>query len=329
MFPEWLRNGSIAIAVLAMSGVHAFGSRPAEDPLLRLVPANAQIVAGIEDPHHNDQSGRLLIVTHNDNVDLRDWIVLAEVDDHQQVDRLIEVAASSERGELSEHLLLARGSFNGMHILQAAEGNGGVQSEYKGVRIVTLKPFLREEQEMRDTRWLAMLDDNTAIFGSPAMVKSALDRYLSASTPDAELMNRLSSLRPDVNCWSVLTLPGTILTRHVRTGAMNDADIALLRRVTSMSVSLHYGSKDRVDFDFDTDHPDTANALAAAISGPPHLLAIADRPHAHLEDLAIRQNEVHGSVRVADKEFDGWLASIYGQLSAEPPREDIAEVAGR
>ena len=227
----WLRNGSIVVAVLVLSSVHAFGSRPSENPLLRLVPANVQIVAGIEDPHHNDQSGRLLIVTHNDNVDLRDWIALASVDDRQQVDRLIEVATSSDRGELIEHLLLARGSFNDRHLLQAAESSGGVRSEYKGVRIVVLKPFAREQQEMRDTRWLAMLDDNTAIFGSPAMVKSALDRHLSASAADAELTARLSSLRTDVNCWSVLTLPGAMLARHVRAGAVSDADATLLRRV--------------------------------------------------------------------------------------------------
>lgn len=328
MSTYWLRNGSIVAAVLLWSSAHAFGSRPVDDPLLRLVPANAQIVAGIEDPHHNDQSGRLLIVTHNDNVDLRDWIALAGVDDREQVDGLIEAAASSDSGELSEHLLLARGSFNGRHILQAAESDGGVRGEYKSVKIVALKPVVGEEQEMQDTRWLAMPDDSTAIFGSPEMVKSALDRYLSASAADAKLTARLSSLRPDANCWSVLTLPGAMLTRHVRAGAVNDADAALLRRVASMSISIHYGSKDRVDFDFKTDRPDAANALAAVISGPPHLLAIADTPHAHLENLAVQQNEVRGSVRVADKEFDPWLAGVYGRLSAGS-RENGTQMAIR
>src|ERR1700754_1942657 len=113
MSPYWLRNGSVALAALALSSMHAFGSRPAENPLLRFVPANAEIVAGIEDPHHGDQSGRLLIVTHSDNADLQDWIALAGVADGQHVDRLIEVGASSPRGELIEHLLLARGAFNG------------------------------------------------------------------------------------------------------------------------------------------------------------------------------------------------------------------------
>src|SRR5882757_10101154 len=151
MFQQWLRYLVIAIIGMSLSWVRAFGSSPAEDRLLRLVPANAEIVAGIEDPHHRDQSGRLLIVTHNNNVDLNDWIALVGLHDHQEVDRLVEVAMSSPRGELSEHLLLARGSFEGRRILEAAERNGGVRTEYKGVRIVNLKPFPREQREMGDT----------------------------------------------------------------------------------------------------------------------------------------------------------------------------------
>lgn len=311
MFPAWLRNGSVAMVVVALSCAHAFAGAPAENRLLRLVPANAEIVAGIQDPHHRGQSGRLLIVTHNDNVDLRDWIALAEaVDDRQQVDKLVEAAASSTRGELSEHLLLAGGSFHGSAILQAAESDGGVRSEYKGVRIVALKPFTREQQEMRDTRWLAVLDDNTAIFGSPAMVKSALDRYLSSSAPDAELMNRISGLRPDVNCWSVLTMPGRMMAAHVLPAVLDETSAALLRRVTNLSISIHYGSNNRVDFIFGTENAQAATELATAISGPPHLLSVAANPHARLESVAVRQNEVRGSVRVAEKEFDPWLAGL-------------------
>src|SRR5258708_31059464 len=100
MFPQWLRYLIIATVAVSLSGVRAFGSSTAEDRLLRLVPANAAIVAGINDPHHEDQSGRLLIVTHNNEVDLGDWITLAGVDDRREVDQLIEVAMPSTRGDL-------------------------------------------------------------------------------------------------------------------------------------------------------------------------------------------------------------------------------------
>ncbi len=329
MFPAWLRHGSVAAAAAALIGAHAFAGSPSENRLLRLVPANAEIVAGIQDPHHGGQSGRLLIVTHNDDVDLRDWITLAgAVNDRQQVDKLIEAAASSPRGELSEHLLLAAGSFRNAAILQAAESAGGVRSEYKGVRIVELKPFAREQQEMRDTRWLATLDDKVAIFGSPVMVKDALDRYLSSAAADAELMKRVSELKADVNCWSILTMAGRMMAAHVLPAVLDEASAALLDRTTALYVSVHYGSKERVDFVFDMENADAATALLTAISGPAHLLSIADSPNVRLESVIVQQNELRGSLRVAEKEFDPWLAGVYAR-SSSPQQKNVAQIAGR
>jgi hypothetical protein len=312
MFSQWLRYLAIALVAASLSWVRAFGSSPAEDRLLRLVPANAEIVAGIEDPHHRDQSGRLLIVTHSNNVDLEDWRTLAGVDDRQEVDKLIQVALSSPRGALSEHLLLLQGSFNGRFILDSAERNGGVPSSYQGVRVVILAPFARERQEMPDTRWLAIAGDGTVIFGTPAPVKSALERYVSQSGADGHLIQRLRDLKPDVNCWSMLTMPGAVLTSHLRAGVLDETGSTLLRRV---AVGVHYGSKERVDFAFSADSPQVATALAASLGAQPHLLQVANAPQTRFEGVSVEQNEVRGSVRVKDKEFDGWLAAVYARLA--------------
>lgn len=330
MFPQWLRYLVIVASAMALSGVRAFGSSPAEGRLLRLVPANAAIVAGIEDPHHADQSGRLLIVTHNNNVDLSDWITLVSVDDRQHVDKLIEVAMPSDRGDLGEHLLLARGSFNGRHVLEAAQDNGGVASSYAGVKVVVVKPFAREQKEMIATRWLAMPDDNTAIFGTPEMVKSALDRYRSSSPADSALTKRLQALKPDVNCWSVLSMPGAVLERHLRAGVLDETGDALLRRVSGVTIGVHYGSKERLDFAIKADSAETATALAAHLGGRSPLLAIADTLHTGSASVSVEQNEVRGSVRVADKEFDTWLATVYARLSGNSGAhgEEVAKVGG-
>ena len=59
------------------------------------------------------------------------------------------------------------------------------------------------------------------------------------------------------------------------------------------------------------------NALASAIQptsgGPEYLLPAADELHARLEDVSLRGDEVHGSVRVNGKEFDPWLARLYAR----------------
>jgi hypothetical protein len=317
MFPQWLRYLVIAVSSMSLTCVRALGSSPAEDRLLRLVPANAAIVAGIQDPHHGDQSGRLLIVTNNNNADVSDWIALTGVDGRQQVDRLITVAMPSPRGDLAEHLLLARGSFEGGRILNQAERNGGGRSEYRGVRIVELKPFQREEKEMIDTRWLTVLDDNTAIFGTPTIVKSALDRYLSSSGADAALVKQLMTLRRDVNCWSILAMPGAVLARHLRAGVVDETGAMLLRRISNVAVGMHYGSKERVDFSIGTNSPEAATALAAAMDGRSHLLPIADRLQTRFSGVSVEQNEVRGSVRVKEEEFGSWLAAVYARLSTD------------
>jgi hypothetical protein len=335
MFPQWLRYPRMAMiatmTMMTVSCVRALGSTPTEDSLLRLVPANAEIVAGIQDPHHGDQSGRLLIVTHNNNVDLRDWITLVGVDDQQEVDRLVEVAMSSQHGgDLSEHLLLLRGWFNGPRILKAAEGNGGVATEYRGMRIVALKPFAREQREMPDTRWLAIVGDRTAVFGTPAIVKSALDRYVSSAAADSQLMKRLAELKADVNCWSVLTMRGAVLARHLRAGLLDDAGASLLRGVSNVAVGVHYGGKARVDFALSTEDGASAAALATAIGKQTQLLPIADTLSTHVEGVAVEQNEVRGSLRVKDKAFDAWLATVYARLSTGGGSggENVARVGG-
>ena len=327
MFSNWLRNGSVAVAALTLSSVHAFGSRPAEDPLLRLVPANAEIVAGIEDPHHGDQRGRLLIVTHSDNVDLQDWTALAGVYDGQHVDRLIEVAASSPRGELIEHLLLARGAFNGWRLLNAARHSGGPNYNYHGVQLVQLNPSPRENKEMRDTRWLAVLDDNTVVFGTPLLVKSALDRYASSAPVDPALAKRLSELAPDVNSWSILNMPGQVMEAHILPGVLEATSAELMRHATSFSVSIHYGSKERIDFAFSVGDAVAANALATRIRGPAQLLPAAETLHSQLDHVSVQGNEVRGSVGIKGKALDPWLAELVARTSPRARDQNAMQMA--
>ncbi len=168
---------------------------------------------------------------------------------------------------------------------------------------------------MRDTRWLTVLDDNTAIFGTPITVMRALDRYVSSSAVDGPLAKRLQALKPDVNCWSVLTMPGAVMADHLRAGVLDDAGAALLRGMSGVAIGVHYGSKERVDFAFGTNSPEAAAALAASLGGRPHLFSIADTVQAHFEGVSVEQNEVRGSVRVRGKEFDPWLAAVNARLS--------------
>jgi hypothetical protein len=91
----------------------------------------------------------------------------------------------------------------------------------------------------------------------------------------------------------------------------------LLRGVSNVTVGVHYGSKERVDFSIGTNSPEAATALATAMNGRSHLMPIADTLRARFAGVSVEQNEVRGSVRVKDKEFGSWLAAVYARLSVD------------
>ena len=124
-------------------------------------------------------------------------------------------------------------------------------------------------------------------------------------------------------------MPGAVLASHLRAGALDATGTTLLREVSSVAVGVHYGSKARVDFAFGADSPEAATALATSLGDRPHLLQIADALQTHFEGVSVHRNEVRGSVRVADKEFDTWLAAVYARLSVDTRTrgEDTARVS--
>jgi hypothetical protein len=100
------------------------------------------------------------------------------------IEQVIEVASSSFSGDLCEYLLLLAGSFNHRSIHKAALENGATILEHDGVSLLAISPFQREQQQFNRARWLAILDEKILVFGTPAMVRNALDRYLHNEQTD-------------------------------------------------------------------------------------------------------------------------------------------------
>jgi hypothetical protein len=300
------------VAVL-MAGVATRGfASPAESKLLSLVPAGSEIVAGIEDPHNPGSHGRLLLVTHNNNLDFTDWVALTGVDPHRKVDEVIEVSASSSRGELKEHLLLVEGSFDKERIFHAAEYNGATEMKYKGEEVLSVKAFPREQQEMADTRWLAILDDRTAVFGTPLLIQEALNRYAEHAETDSLFAERLAQLRPDVNSWNVLVMSADMLARHVAPDNFHGPWTHILDGADELTVGIHYGSTVRVDFAAHTNKEQQPSEVAALFAQPQMVKAgLSKTLRLRLEGLTVERNRVQGSVVLPGKQFDTWLEDIY------------------
>ena len=302
-------------AIIAGIAIHGFAS-PAQSELLSLVPASAQIVAGIEDPHNPNSHGRLLLVTHSNSLDFTDWVALTGVDEQREADEVIEVAASSSLGELKEHLLLVEGRFDAERIFHAAEQNGAVQMQYRDQTVLLVRPFPREQAEIAGTRWMVILDDRTALFGTPLLVQEALDRHAAHAATDSLLAGHLAQLRPDVNSWNVLIMSSETLTRHLAPGELHASWTHILDGADELTVGIHYGSMARVDFVAHTLREHQTSDVAALFAQPQFVrTGLFHAQRLRLENLSVERNHIQGSVALPGKEFDAWLEAIYRRRS--------------
>jgi hypothetical protein len=309
--PSFLRYFYTAAAtvVFAASG---FAS-PVNFKLLPLVPAGAQIVAGFQDLHGPGPSGRVLLTTHNNRLDLDDWIALTGVDTSKEFDEVIEVAMSSDTVELREHLLLVAGHFDRARIFRAAEQNGAARISYLGETALLIKPYSREQGDMMDVRWLIILNDRTGIFGTAAMVQLAMQRHDRDYLADPALSERLARLRSDVTSWNVL-LPPAKSKKEIGFMQPQGAWSHLLDGADLVIVGTHFGSKIRMDFVVD----DGKSRGAAYFAGKAGFFAEAfsceDSNHGdpsaweqpRMRDLVVGEDRMQGSLVLSQKQFYAW-----------------------
>jgi hypothetical protein len=309
------RAAVCAVTCLSVPAAHG-GVSPAESPLLALVPAGAQIIAGIEDPHNAGSHGRLLLATHNNSLDYIDFLSLTGVDPQRNVEKVVEAAASSPRGELAEHLLLMSGRFDRDHVVAAALRNGAGADACEGVGILAVQPFARESKVMHDTRWLAILDGEIALFGTPWMVKEALRRYLDHETADPELAGMMARLHAGVESWSIMAMPPEMLMRHLSAWVAGLSWARFFDGADQLALGIHYGWKARIDFAIHETDEQRALDAAATLQGP-HLLETSPgtKLQVHLVHTMVEQGVLTGSITLSGDELDAcmnWLNQTHG-----------------
>lgn len=296
------------LALLAGAVAARAAASPAENNLLRLVPGGAQIVSGIADPGRSSATGRLLVVTKNNNIDLDDCLALLGVDGDQAINGVIEVASSSIGGDLSDHLLLISGHFNGARIFGAALENGSTRITDNGHTLLVIRPFDREILSMPDVRWMAILNNRVLVFGVPSMVAMALSRYERGEPADPILLERLTRLRPDVDSWSIIAIPPATWIEHLAVPTVPVSLETILKNTDEVELGVHYGRTARIDFSIHTWGSDSSRQLLSRAE--PVLAALAREPRVHLQLGIDGQRRINGSVTVQEKVFDQWLAAL-------------------
>lgn len=294
-----MRTNSLLFALtLPLLAIAAYAS-PADNRLLAMVPEDAQIISGMKLPLAIEAEQQLPLVVHNNNVDYDDWRALVSVDPRLSGRELVEVAASSPRGALAERLLLVDGTFTAARIYRAALQGGASAAEFAGVRVIVVLPFAREKKASLGVRWLAIPDDQTALFGTPLLVQKALIRRAAHAATNAPLAAHVSELRAGVEDWSIVTMPPDSLERHLGNACYAAAAIQTLIRTDSLVMGFRYGrSTATVDFVAHTapDLPETLTALNRRAQ----LLAARFNPDSRvrLQRIAVDGHRVSGTLTI-------------------------------
>src|ERR1700758_5012436 len=154
-----IRVSKVVLLVLFPFFTIALASAVTPNPkLLSLVPPMAQSVAGMSAAPRGGQPSSFLLMTHNNALDLDDFIALTGGDPARVIQQVIMVAAAAGRGTLGEHSLLASGHFDRALIRRSTPGAS--DTLYREIPVLVVQPFPRERAKFNDVRWLAIIDSN-------------------------------------------------------------------------------------------------------------------------------------------------------------------------
>ena len=310
-----IRVSKVVLLVLFPFFTIALASAVTPNPrLLSLVPPTARSVAGMAAAPRGGQPSSFLLITHNNLMDLNDFIALSGADDSRVIEQVI-MAAAGGGDALAEHSLLASGHFDQGVVYRSAyrSGAGAKAIQYRGIGVLEIQPFARERDSFRDVRWLAMMDGKLAVFGTTRLVQQELDRYLDHSAADPALEQRLAHLRRDDATWCVATLPDHN-SEIQSTFQILDARFAgLLRAGDTIQFGIRYGRQ--VEFEYEVGMASGRDAASVQRSLSQSATGMKGSSLLPVADLMRVDGGVRGVLKLPKGRYEAWLAEV--QASAK------------
>lgn len=173
---------------------------PAADPeLLRLVPADAKMIAGVDvDRAKNSAFGqRLMAQIKDDDKGFQEFLAATGFDPRRDL-REVVVA-----GDQAQHkgLLLLRGTFDPSKIRASLLAKGATPATYQGVELWSTSGSKSGEGAA------AILNTTLAILGTEDMVKGALDQRGAPSPLPASLSTKINAWSGNYDAWFLASGP--------------------------------------------------------------------------------------------------------------------------
>lgn len=148
----------------------------ADQALVGLVPAGAQMVSGLDIDRARDSAfgQKILNEMKQEDAGFQKLVEQTGFDPRRDL-RSVVMAASGKPGP-GNALVAVRGTFDISKIARLAETQGAQSSIYQGIQVWTPKQTTKPSEGS-----FALLDPTLAVFGGDAMVKAAIDAKLSGA----------------------------------------------------------------------------------------------------------------------------------------------------
>jgi len=317
-FRRHARIVSVAAACLFLLTRVVAAPSLANDELLAMVPAGAEMVSGLQ----SGQPISFLVMTRSNTVDLTDFQSFTGADLSRSIRRVVMVAKSGLAGQLSEHLLLAIGRYDPLRIIKEAPALGTSETQYLGLRVLVLPPAERNRDVAPDVRWLAVIDGRIAVFGTIRIVQEALSHYVERSPPDGRLMWHLSHIRADDQSWSIVASSVRSMEMVRRSLVPLDASLAdPIYDGVGLVLGIHFGRQVEVQYD---NEPDWHDPQAAEASQTGAADSFEQPPALRSYSFRDEQNSDRHVIRVSLQQYETWISgqtSLPGEAPPQPSQQ--------
>lgn len=178
----------------------------AETHMLSLVPPDSEIVAGIASKPATTRARAFVLFTLANRIDYEDFLSLAAADPSLRIDQLLFTAAAGSSGQTAEHSMIVSGRVRPERIYSAVRSFSSVQ-EYRGIAILSVRPFERERAYIKQDRLLVTLGSGLAILGTPSTVREEIDRFLDGTEADSFIIQKVKLLNSANDDWYLFRSP--------------------------------------------------------------------------------------------------------------------------
>jgi hypothetical protein len=292
-----------------LSAGSAYGLSP--DPkILSLIPHEGQIVSGSGVSTSSAARRKLLIFTPENAADLDDLVALAAVDDSKFIRQIFFVSGRENGNSRVEHSTLAIGQFDQARIYRAAIQNGAQIRDYRGLEILELHPFSRDQRLSQDLLWMAVIKGELALLGTRSNVREELDRYIDHVSPDAALLGRFARLRPEDEMWCLLPDLNHYEDIKRDLGLLDQRFLDAANSGLRFDFGIHYGR--RIQFDYESIRTDGDGASVVFNQSREELEGNQGEERLFSESgRRAERGLAHGVISVSKTQYEEWITKIY------------------